>query len=176
MSMLDALLETGAFDERSLREAWALLVRSGLTDARRTLAQTVDGLEAAQVFERDAEARRRRAKEIHETALLEARWLIEAELEVDEKGHAWIVDEDKAERRKLLASEKPAWLTRAAKKHPSVTAAAEGLQRAETEAAAASDAVRLAEKRIYASGLDLEAACTQLGILRIAIRHQGDQL
>jgi hypothetical protein len=173
----------------------AIANESGIRRARLALAEAPDRLAAAQAAFREAQAAETLAKENYQQALLEAEWELEGQIYSDgNKRYRWITCECLADadftqvagqkdcpacagvgkvRRNMLADDVKAWKASEAAKQPSVIDAGAWLRRCEEATAAARDAVTVADKRLSAQKLDLQAAIAELTALSLALQAKG---
>lgn len=169
---LHELVDTGAVDTDILRAATHACGQVRLGGCREKVNRAIDSLELAHTLEREANEKKRQARDAFASALTEASWEVETTELVHDAGKTYIdVDDGQggSTRQLVTSAERPAWVKRQAMKKASVVAAAEGLRRAEVAAEEASQGVRLAERRIDAAHWDLEGAMAALGVLRLAI-------
>jgi hypothetical protein len=136
-----------------------------IVGARNALPQAIDAYEAALTAKRVADNEVRAVKEQADDALADADWELDGCFETSGNKTSLFrdVNGDQIQpSRPMTADQRAAWKRTAARKLPAVADTAAALRKAENDAAAAADTVRVAEARLSAAKYTLNAAVAML--------------
>lgn len=136
-----------------------------IVNARNAYPDAIKAFEAALKAKRVADTEVRAIKEQADDAMADADWDLDGCFETVGNKTSLVRETDGAtldEPRQMTADQRTAWKKTMARKLPAVVEVTQRLRRAESEQAAAGDAIRVAEDRIDAAKYTLQAATAML--------------